>query len=308
MANSRFNRSREKSIGCQWPENLRYLSKATTSALTGSIELEEFDISRVVAQLIATLLDGADMTGSLTTAGQLASGFASMLNVQVRADVVARERKAPGQRGLNGDLAIRVDRGAMGLTFRGAQFYRGLASGEVRFDGAASPPHVSGRVVLEGVDIGTFLQECCDANLLSGATSATISIETRGGDIREMASNFSGEASIEAQNGEIHGIDLKKTARTVNLTGADQTIGERYSSRFIRFNSSLRMDSGSIFLQYADFTALDFVAQIRGQIGVSERVMQLSVLPRPSSVSSEDAGVPFLLEGTWREPRVRSGS
>lgn len=131
---------------------------------------------------------------TLNLAGSLQVGLLKVKNVTSTDINVGVEAK-------NGKLTV----SPMNLTL-----YTGTLAGKLVVDNQGAVPRIQVEQKLNGVAIRPLLQDFADTDKISGATNASVSINTRGNNIEQLTRGLNGVVDFDLQNGQIKDINVDR--------------------------------------------------------------------------------------------------
>jgi uncharacterized protein involved in outer membrane biogenesis len=226
----------------------------------------------------------------------------------------------------DGKLSLHVDRmiGSTGPMAHDVQFNAGLQNGKLSLgnvifgygtdvagqgefvlDSRASPPTVSLRGEVKGMDLGNFLEQLGLPRAYSGRLDANVDLQTGGDSPHALASHLDGELSLTCGGGTIDAKyqsllmrDLYRSVRSV--------LGEdRAEAPFNCLIVGLEFGGGVGSLRPLVIDADDSTTLGEGQIDLGAETIQLRLVPKPRKASLLSTAATVQVAGPLTRPKVK---
>lgn len=117
---------------------------------------------------------------------------------------------------------IRSGKGKMTISPLKAELYGGTQVSDITLEDIRGMLHISAAQNLENLQIGPFIQDLAQKDMLNGTARIHSDIKTWGQDNEAFVRNMSGKAELALTDGVIKGVDLEKMIRDVFAVAAGQ--------------------------------------------------------------------------------------
>jgi len=178
----------------------------------------------------------------------------------------------------------------------------GSMSGRVELDLGNGPLATGLRLKFKGLNLERFAAEMLRQRLISGTGDIDISVDGRGGSMRELVGSLNGSMAMDLVEGSIIGFDL---GRAIANFGSGQTYSPTRRTRFERIRAAFSLRNGVLRSTEAlRLTGPDIALTSHGSLGlVSQRVDQrlnLSLSTPPPHLP-----IPLRVRGTVDRPDIK---
>ncbi len=143
--------------------------------------------------------------------------------------------------------AISSGHGRMTISPITARLYGGIQQSDITLEDREGVLHISAVQSLEDLQIGPFVQDLAEQDIITGTARIHSNIETWGQDNDAFTRNMSGDAELSLSDGVIRGIDLERMIREVFALAAGEigSITENGGETgFTRMEASFDIDNG----------------------------------------------------------------
>ncbi|MGE8941055.1 AsmA family protein [Leptospira interrogans] len=189
----------------------------------------------------------------------------------------------------------------------------GQGSGQVTANLLDSPPQISVRGKLDGIDAGrasTLLLGHSTA--LQGMSTITIDLTTRGNTAAELVSKLRGKAAVSLREGGRLGIDMKSlmgAAQKSKLEGWE--VATRGQTTVDGLEAKLRVDRGVVASELVEAVSGESRLKALGTISLVSRQIDIRVVQDVSPAAAGRAQAPavpqdiLVVRGPWSAPTIQ---
>lgn len=117
---------------------------------------------------------------------------------------------------------VKSGQGKMVLSPVTVNLYSGVQTSDVTLEDIRNELHIKAVHSLKGLQLGPFIKDLTEQNIISGTAGIESDINTRGLDNDAFTQNMSGSAEFAISDGTIKGIDLEKRIRQVFALASGQ--------------------------------------------------------------------------------------
>ncbi len=182
--------------------------------------------------------------------------------------------------------------------------YGADATGELELDSRASPPTLSVRADVKGIQLTRFLEQLGLPRAYSGSLQARVDLKTRGDSPHALASHLDGTIGLTCDGGTIYA--EYQSLQMLDLYRAAQRVvgGDRESQPFNCLIAGLEFRSGVgtiFFLLDAD----DHTTVGEGQVDLAAEMIELRLVPKPHKASLLSTAATLRVVGPLTDPEVK---
>ena len=202
----------------------------------------------------------------------------------------------------NGQLVVNSSPHRLEVSVIRMELYDGSMSGRVELDLDKGPMATGLRLKFRELDLDPFATEMLRQRLISGTGDIDISVDGRGGSMRELVGSLNGSMAMDLAEGSIVGFDL---GRAIANFGSAQTYNPDRRTKFKRVRAAYSLRNGVLRNTEAlRLTGPTIALTSHGSLGlVSQRVDQrlnLSLSKPPPHLP-----IPLRVRGTVDHPDIK---
>ena len=202
----------------------------------------------------------------------------------------------------NGQLVVNSSPQRLEVLVNRVDLYQGSMSGRVELDLGNGPLATGLRLKFKSLELEPFTAEMLRQRLISGTGDIDISVDGRGGSMRELVGSLNGSMNMDLVEGSIVGFDL---GRAIANFGSDQTYNPASRTPFKRVRAAFSLRNGVLRSTEAlRLTGPVIVLTSHGSLGlVSQRVdqrLKLSLSTPPPHLP-----IPLRVRGTVDRPDIK---
>lgn len=200
--------------------------------------------------------------------------------------------------------------GRLTVTLGEAQAYGGLLSGTLTVSPQDNDVDVRAMLNVQRAQLDQGLGEWFGFRRLDGTANAHVAIEARGASMADLARTASGQASLTAAEGAVHGFNAEGVLRRLerrplSAAGADARSGR---TPYQRIAATVRIAGGVATTTDMVMDGQAVRVALRGVAQIPSRELDLrgvAVLKRTASQTAEATfELPFLVQGSWDDPFI----
>ncbi len=126
-----------------------------------------------------------------------------------------------------------------------ANLYNGSIASDISVDASKVPPTFAVNAKLNGIELGSLLQDALKMDFVSGKGTVGINITTQGDRVSLLKKALNGAMSINLADGAVKGINLAKSARDLGK-GGDKVQGANTAEKtdFSELKASFKISNG----------------------------------------------------------------
>ncbi|MEO1207490.1 MAG: AsmA family protein [Pseudomonadota bacterium] len=201
----------------------------------------------------------------------------------------------------NGQLGLRSNPKRIEISLDTLELYEGSVKGRADFDLAEGPLKTGLRLNFKQLGFDPLVAELLQRRLLSGTGDLDVSVDGKGGSMRELVGSLDGTAAVNANQGAIIGYDLR---RAILSFGASQPYDPARKTRFSRLKANVSVRTGVLrSTEDLRLTGPDVDVTARGSYGLVSRWLDqrllLSLQPPPIHLP-----IPLRVQGDVDDPEV----
>ncbi len=191
--------------------------------------------------------------------------------------------------------------------------YGGTGDAAVNLDVSSAVPKILISTNLSGVRAAPFLSALVDFRAIDGKLQGKIDVRTGGESPRAVMSALNGTADVHFQDGEIRGVNLAKTVRSLTqgiLNGWQEEKSEK--TDLSALSALFKIDSGRAMTDNLKLVSPLMRVNGTGTADIAAKTLQLKldtklVLSFEGQGGAADPvgfGVPVIVEGKWGAPKI----
>jgi AsmA protein len=206
-----------------------------------------------------------------------------------------------------------VASGVLKAEFPHVGLYGGQGNGVLLVDASDAMPNQAVRINLSGLRALPLLIDVADFDTLDGRMQANIDVHATGASLRTVMSTLGGSADIMVQDGEIRDFNVAKMIRGLAanpLTGWQGSKAEK--TDLSQLSALFRISNGLATTDNLQLMGPLVRMNGAGSANIAAKTLWFKLDPKlvmslegeGGSADPAGLGVPFVVEGTWGEPRI----
>jgi len=201
-----------------------------------------------------------------------------------------------------GDFAITNRDGRLDVDVKKLEIDKGKASGKLSLDSAAKPPKATLGMTLEGISADRLLATLFDRRLLTGDTSAEVSLTASGASQRDLVGSLNGAATLRVGKGAITGFNLRRSVlewwNSWAYDPKQKTPFEKLDANYTVTKGVLR-NTGNLLLEGPDINITS-----EGSVSLLSRTLNQAVSLKLAPPPPAHLPIPVKVTGNWSAPKI----
>ena len=234
-ASGHFNaRLDETSAKARWT-----VARFSPLALEADMELDQLNVDKYLLPKTPPAKAGAP-----AAAEDAVPDFSALDGIELTARAKIGSLQAARIKAYGVKLEMRHKAGVLDIAPFSAGLYQGQVAGSLH--AVAATRELSLKQTLSNLNLGPFLKDALNQDVMEGRGSVTMDLTSRGASLRELKQSLAGDARIELRDGAIKGINLARVLRELKAAEKPQAAapGRAEKTDFSEVSCSLHFNRG----------------------------------------------------------------
>lgn len=190
-----------------------------------------------------------------------------------------------------------LDQSRLVFQLREVRAYEGLITGEFVLNNR-SGLSVGGKMVINDLEMESFLSDAIDVTRLSGQGSGDLNFLGVGNSLHAIMNSLSGGGKLQMGRGVISGFDLDRIMRGGSVGGG--------TTVFDTMSASFRLDKGNMFNNDLTMRLPQASASGEGRVGLGAQDIDYTFTPvLLDSGDGKGLAIPVRIRGPWSNPSIK---
>lgn len=204
-------------------------------------------------------------------------------------------------------IAANLRGGRLTITIGESQAFGGVLKGSVGLSKLATGADFKAQLQFTDVDLEKCLNEMLTLRRIEGRGDLALNIEGSGSSVLEMTKTLKGQASLNARQGAISGINIEQALRQLQRRPLSAS-GELRSGRtpFEKLSVTLKIERGVATVDDVRFEGPAIRLAVAGSASIPTRDLDLKGTASLVASATEDRRspfeLPFVVQGPWDDP------